>query len=70
MSGHPAAAFAAPARKMKLLQRPLSALPNPSEAVRHFAPSWFTIVMGTGIVGALIGAPLPPLQWGSRQQHQ
>ena len=41
-----------------------SALPNPSKAVRHFTPSWFTIVMGTGIVGALIGAlPLLPVRW-------
>lgn len=35
--------------------RAFSALPNPSKAVRHFAPSWFTIVMGTGTVGVLTG---------------
>ncbi|EFN55440.1 hypothetical protein CHLNCDRAFT_35385 [Chlorella variabilis] len=35
--------------------RPLSALDSPKEAVRRFTPSWFTVVMSTGIVGQVIG---------------
>ena len=37
------------------ISRPLSALAHPSEAIRNFTPSWFTIVMSCGIVGYLIG---------------
>ena len=37
------------------IPRPLSGLSHPIEGVRNFSPSWFTTVMGTGIVGALIG---------------
>ena len=50
----PASAPGGAAVRMKP-PRAFSALPNPSKAVRHFAPSWFTIVMGTGTVGVLIG---------------
>ena len=46
------------------IPRPLAGLARPSEAVRNFTPSWFTVVMSCGIVGYLIGefcdkAPLP-----------
>lgn len=37
------------------IPRPLAGLARPSEAVRNFTPSWFTVVMSCGIVGYLIG---------------
>ena len=35
--------------------RPLSKLNRKRDAIRYFAPSWFTIVSSTGLVAELIG---------------
>lgn len=66
----PAAPTSAAAAMVRWVARsatlvPLSALENKREAVRHFTPSWFTVVMSTGIVGQLIGEWVHPAAAGS-----
>jgi hypothetical protein len=45
------------------IPRPLAGLARPSEAVRNFTPSWFTVVMSCGIVGYLIGGFCAQAPW-------
>ena len=40
---------------MIALEKPLSRLSAPSEAIRQFTASWFTATMGTGIVALMLG---------------
>lgn len=37
------------------MPKPLSRQPAPGAVVRHFTPSWFAVVMGTGVVALVLG---------------